>query len=110
MFKHPLCFLGAFVSGGGWLFLTVGVGVGGTFGTTRLVNFHAVSIAENVILLGYTMIFAGIIVNGFEGLQRHLGATGSRDDDDDSDNAGSTGSKKSPADIQDEVMTRVQFP
>ena len=65
VFKHPLIIVGVVVAVGGWLFLTSGV-AGGSIGSRDIINLHAISLAENVILLGYMTALAGLIAGGFD--------------------------------------------
>jgi len=80
VFKHPLIIVGVVVAVGGWLFLTSGV-AGGSIGSRDIINLHAISLAENVILLGYMTALAGLIAGGFDAVikgKTHLPTSPSR--------------------------------
>ena len=68
MFSHPMSLLGIFISGAGWLFLTTRVGVSSALLPREIVNIHSMTIAENVIYLGYVMIIVGVISDGLKAL------------------------------------------
>lgn len=58
-----LIIFGIVVAAAGWIFLLFGVGVDVSGGLTRsVVNLHSLSIASNVIYLGYVMTVVGTIL------------------------------------------------
>jgi hypothetical protein len=56
-----LVVLGVAAAAFGWFFLLGGVSIGTGLGTT-VVNMHLLSIANNVIGLGYALVIAGLLV------------------------------------------------
>ena len=62
--------IGSLISILGWLFLILGVGLesGSSVLTRSLVDVHRVSIASNVIYLGYFLVLIGLVLN----LQKRL--------------------------------------
>lgn len=58
--------IGAIIAGAGWFFLLDGVGVG--TGVMQVANLHLISIANNVILLGYFLMITGVVRAGFNRL------------------------------------------
>ena len=58
--------IGVCIAAGGWIFLLAGVGVGvpseGALGTpSSVVNLHGLSIASNLIYLGYFFVLIGVL-------------------------------------------------
>lgn len=54
--------IGALVAIGGWLFLLGGVSI--SSGGMQVANLHLISIANNVIMLGYFLVVVGVIKAG----------------------------------------------
>jgi hypothetical protein len=65
MFGHPVTLLGYVVAVGGWYLLLAGVGSGSEVYDREIINLHSMAIAENIISLGYVLVFSGIIAKAF---------------------------------------------
>jgi hypothetical protein len=63
--------IGAIISIAGWVYLIGFVGVDNGYGS-EVINFHSVTIANNIILLGYALAFWGSIDEGSDKIADRL--------------------------------------
>ena len=75
---HRITVVGIIVSIAGWLWLTLGVSIGlpeasRAFANTQsVVNLQLMALAQQLCLVGYMLVIAGVITSGFEWVREGL--------------------------------------